>query len=33
MVFSVTPVKVLAHANGDPFGHTPHTFWLRQSDR
>jgi hypothetical protein len=26
MVFSVTPVKVFAHAKGDPFGATKHTF-------
>jgi hypothetical protein len=26
MVFSVTPVKVFAHAKGDPFGATRHTF-------
>ena len=26
MVFSVTPVKVFAHAKGDPFGATPHRF-------
>ncbi len=25
-VFSVTPVTVYAHAKGDPFGHTRHTF-------
>ena len=26
MVFAVTPVKVWAHAKGDPFGHTRHRF-------
>jgi hypothetical protein len=26
MVFAVTPVKVWAHAQGDPFGHTRHRF-------
>lgn len=26
MVFSVTPVKVFAHAKGDPFGATTHRF-------
>jgi hypothetical protein len=26
MVFSVTPVKVFAHAKGDPFSETRHTF-------
>ena len=26
MVFSVTPVKVFAHAKGDPFGETRHRF-------
>jgi nitroimidazol reductase NimA-like FMN-containing flavoprotein (pyridoxamine 5'-phosphate oxidase superfamily) len=26
MVFAVTPVKVYAHAKGDPFGATRHTF-------
>jgi hypothetical protein len=26
MVFSVTPVKVFAHAKGDPFGMTRHLF-------
>lgn len=26
MVFSVTPVKVYAHAKGDPFGATTHRF-------
>jgi Pyridoxamine 5'-phosphate oxidase len=26
MVFSVTPVKIFAHAKGDPFGATRHTF-------
>jgi len=26
MVFSVTPVKVFAHAKGDPFGATAHRF-------
>ena len=26
MAFSVTPVKVWAHAKGDPFGHTRHRF-------
>jgi hypothetical protein len=26
MVFSVTPVKVFAHAKGDPFGSTRHKF-------
>ena len=26
MVFSVAPVKVFAHAKGDPFGETRHTF-------
>lgn len=26
MVFSVTPVKVFAHAKGDPFGATRHSF-------
>ena len=26
MVFSVVPVKVFAHAKGDPFGETRHTF-------
>jgi hypothetical protein len=25
-VFSVTPVKVFAHAKGDPFGATTHRF-------
>ena len=29
MVFSVTPVKVFAHAKGDPFGATKHQFAAR----
>ena len=31
MVFSVTPVKVFAHAKGDPFGATTHRFRRGQS--
>jgi hypothetical protein len=26
MVFSVRPLKVFAHAKGEPFGETRHTF-------
>jgi hypothetical protein len=26
MVFSVTPIKVFAHAKGDPFGEARHRF-------
>jgi hypothetical protein len=26
-VFTVTPVKVFAHAKGDPFGGTAYRFW------
>jgi hypothetical protein len=29
MVFSITPVKVFAHAKGDPFGATRHRFDVR----
>lgn len=33
MVFSVTPVKVFAHAKGDPFGATAHRFQRGEQSR